>query len=80
VTDSGVLARVPGECVAAGARQLPAPGPDQQAVREAIVQDVRDLGAVRITYHLNSYRHGKSRMWHWVAVRADLVGVPPGAM
>jgi hypothetical protein len=72
--NNGILAQVPGEFIAAGTEQLPPPGPDQQEqpTRATVVQGVRDLGAVRITYELKSYRRGKSRAWHWAALRADL--------
>jgi hypothetical protein len=75
LSSNGILARVPGERIAEGSQQLPAPGPDQQAepLRKVIVPDVRDLGPVSITYELNTYRHGKSRHWHWVAVHAEVI-------
>ena len=71
-TDNGILSRVPGESIAAGSKMLPAAGPEQPQQLRAIVQGVRDLGAVRITYELATHRHGKSRRWYWLAVRADL--------
>jgi hypothetical protein len=40
------------------------------------VSDVPDLGAVRITYVLNSYAHGRSRHWHWLAVHAEMEKSP----
>lgn len=72
-SENGILARVPGQYIAAGGADLPAAGPEQesQPVRHVVVDDVPDLGAVRITYRLNSYRQGRSRRWHWLAVRAD---------
>ena len=71
MSDNGILARVPGEFIAAGSKLLPPAGPEQLATGQAVVPDVRDLGAVRITYELASHRHGKSRRWYWLAVRAD---------
>lgn len=74
-TDNGILAQVPGERIAEGMQMLPPAGPEQQSqpIREVVVPNVRDLGDVRITYDLNTYRHGKSRQWHWRALRADRV-------
>ena len=76
MSDNGILSRVPGERIAEGSKLLPAPdsGLEAGTVRHAIVLDVRDLGAVRITYKLATHRHGKSRQWCWLAVRADLEG------
>lgn len=71
---NGVLARVPGQLIAAAARQLPpAAATEREAPIRTAVVDVPDLGLVRITYRLNTYTHGRSRMWHWVATRADQV-------
>ena len=73
-TDNGILAWVPGDCIGAAANQLPRAGQAQPDQRDAdVVVEVPDLGAVRITFRLNAYRHGRSRLWHWTAVRADLV-------
>lgn len=78
VPENGILARVPGQYIASGSRQLPSAGEDQkdQPARGVLVE-VPDLGWVRITYRLNTYRHGKSRHWHWVAAHA--AHVPPEA-
>ena len=70
---NGILAKVPAEFIAAGAKQLPQAAAGQSESAEALLQDLPHLGAVRISYRLNTYRHGKSRHWHWVAVRADQV-------
>lgn len=72
-TSNGILASVPASFISAGSDQLPKAGPAEQAERKTVVQDVPDLGAVRITYRLNSYKHGKSRHWHWLAVHAEKV-------
>lgn len=73
-TDNGILARVPGEYIAAGASTLPKAGADQEGeLVRLVVVEVPDLGAVRISYRLRSYRHGRSRLWHWLAVRGDVV-------
>lgn len=68
---NGILARVPGQFISAGSKQLPPAGAHEQAERQTVLPDVPDLGAVRITYRLNRYKHGRSWHWHWVAVRAD---------
>lgn len=72
--DNGILASVPGESIAAGIDQLPRAGADQQGqpLQKTVVTGVRDLGAVCITYQLNTYRRGRSRLWHWVAVHAQV--------
>lgn len=71
--DNGMLAWVPGDFIAAGIAQLPLAGPGEEdaPVRQVVV-DVPDLGPVGITYELRTYRHRKTRLWHWVAVRAEL--------
>jgi hypothetical protein len=69
---NGILAKVSGALIAQGANQLPPAGADQPQQQEVVFQDVPYLGAVRITYELNSYSHGRSKHWHWRAVRADL--------
>jgi len=70
---NGVLSWMGGDRIAQAARQLPAAGPEHAAKprREVVVQGVPHFGAVRVTYELDSYRHGRSRHWHWRAVRAD---------
>lgn len=74
--DNGILTRVLGQYIASGSQQLPPAGEDQQAQPERqVLVDLPDIGWVRITYRLNTYRHGKSRHWHWVAAHAS--HVPP---
>lgn len=69
--DNGILTRVPGQYIASAAQQLPPAGEDQKAQPERqVLVEAPDLGWVRITYRLNTYRHGKSRHWHWVATHA----------
>jgi hypothetical protein len=72
VTDNGILAKIPGDFISAGMRQLPPPAAGVDAQPRAVTVQVPDHGAVQIAYALASYRHGRSRRWHWVAVRADL--------
>ena len=62
-SENGILASVPGEDISGGSRQLPRPGPEQEACpeRKVVVAGVRDLGTVRITYQLQTYRHRRSR-------------------
>ena len=72
---NGILARVPGAYISAGAGKLPPPDRSQEGepIRK-VVLDVPELGAVRITYLLNQYGHGKNRFWHWLATHAERVG------
>lgn len=71
--DNGILALIPGHCVGGASSELPPAGPDQagQPVHQ-VVRFVPGVGSVRLTYRLSSYRHGKSRYWHWVAEHAEL--------
>lgn len=69
---NGILALVRGDSIAAGSKQLPpASEAESHEPRRSTVIDVPDLGPVRITYQLNTYRHGRSRLWHWVAAHAE---------
>lgn len=78
---NGILARVPGEVIGEAGHQLPAPSEEEMSdtlrgkapERTVTLRDVRELGTVRITYRLNTHKHGKSRRWHWLAVHADQV-------
>lgn len=74
--DNGILARVPGPLIGAGNSQLPKAGPEQEGepVRQVVVRNVPDLGAVRITFRLRTYRHRRTRLWHWVADHAEVIG------
>jgi hypothetical protein len=71
---NGVLTRVRGSFVAEAAASLP-PARDVAAAAPPaqVTIEVPDLGLVQITFTVNTYRHGRSRHWHWRAVRADLV-------
>jgi hypothetical protein len=69
---NGILARVGGDYVARGNKQLPTAGPGLlEARRRVTVTGVPDLGDVAITYELKSHKHGRSRHWFWVAVFAE---------
>jgi hypothetical protein len=72
-TVNGILARVRGNYVADGAAMLPPAGPEHkhEPLRTVELHEP-NIGQVRITYHLNTFARGRSRRWHWVAVRADL--------
>ncbi len=70
IPSNGILPRIPGDYISAGSKMLP--HPQEGAPAEASAElEVPDLGRVRIHYQLHSHRHGKSRRWHWVAVRAE---------
>lgn len=75
-SDNGILAYVGGQYIAAGSAKLPAAKSSEPEERTAMLE-VPDLGLVRITYRLNSYKHGRSRHWHWLAVKADRVDDQP---
>lgn len=75
-SSNGVLTLVPGEIIGSASRQLPPAGKGQPETADAVV-NVPNLGFVRITYRLNSYSHGRSKHWHWQAVRAERVGETP---
>lgn len=72
VSDNGILTQVGGTFIAQGAQQLPrACEAEQHEAQRVVSIEVPHLGLVRLTYQLNTYRHGRSRHWHWVAVRAE---------
>lgn len=69
---NGILTQVGGQHIASASLQLPAASQaEQDEPQRTVTVEVPDLGRVRITFQLNTYRHGKSRHWHWLAVRAD---------
>lgn len=69
--DNGCLAKVRGEEIAAGSQFLPSPAEGQPEYLAVEIETVT-LGRVRITYHLQSYKRGKIKYWHWVAKHAEL--------
>lgn len=69
---NGLLAYVSGDLLGAAAATLPKAA-EGEPERRQVDLDVPGRGRMRITYRLNTYRHGRSRRWHWVAERADLV-------
>lgn len=71
----GILTWLAGGIISGGSMELPPAGPEQPESAQAVV-DAAHLGKVRITYALKSYKHGRSKHWHWVAVRADRAGDP----
>jgi hypothetical protein len=71
---NGILARMGGTYVSAGSDLLPPADASQQDQPERrVVIDVPGLGAVRITYRLQSYRHYKNKFWRWSAEHAEVV-------
>jgi hypothetical protein len=76
MSDNGILAYVGGPYIAQGSK-MPPPAAESESSqpRRSVVLNVPDLGPVRITFRLNSYRHYKNRIWHWVAEHAERV--PP---
>jgi hypothetical protein len=71
-TGNGILSRVRGSFVAEACGKLKPPREAAQGEIAAVTMAVPDLGLVRFTFKANTYRHGRSRHWHWRAVRADL--------
>lgn len=71
---NGILPYVNGPYVVQGSRMLPVPSDKESAQpQRSVVLDVPDLGPVRITYRLNTYRHRRNHFWHWVAEHAERV-------
>ncbi len=70
--EHGILAQVGGQFIAAGSDSLPKAGPGEDSLQTVVVE-VPSLGKVQLTYQLKTHKHGKSRNWFWVAVRADAV-------
>lgn len=71
-TSNGILAQIPGDHISAGSLQLPpAAMADKTAPVRQVDLHVPGQGLVRITYQLNTYRHRRSMLTHWLAVRAD---------
>lgn len=75
--ENGVLGYVRGEEVGAASQTLPRPGPGQPE-QVAVDIDALQLGRVRLTFRLSSYKRGKIIYWHWVIKRADLLEPKPG--
>lgn len=77
---NGILGLVPGNLIASAMQRMPTAGPELQGEAErTVLVDVPDHGWVRLTLRLDSYKHGRSRFWHWKAVRADAESVPQNA-
>jgi hypothetical protein len=72
VGDNGILAYVGGQFISQASDQLPPPGPAAPPEGKGVIE-VPDLGQVRITYRLNTYKRGKSRHYHWLAIHAEKV-------
>ena len=75
---NGVLSWIGAGAISEGAARLPQAGPEQehQPRRSVVLTALERFGAVRVTYRLASYRHGRSRHWHWCAVHADPIVIP----
>lgn len=65
---NGILAWIGGDVIAKASKTLPEP---KEGLTQVVAVDVPDQGMVNITYRANSYKHGRNRHWHWLAVRAD---------
>lgn len=73
VTDSGILAQVPGEFIGQACQQLP---PAEIALADTMTADIDAgcVGTVRITFARMRYKRRKFVNHYWVATRADRVG------
>lgn len=70
---NGMLARVPGNYIARGSQELPAPSKGQPEKLQTVI-DVANLGRVRITYRLMDARHrGKGGHCFWTACHAETI-------
>jgi hypothetical protein len=69
---NGILNQARGSFVADACGILPSPRGAAQDEEATVDMEVPDLGLVRFTFQANTYRHGRSRHWHWKAVRAEL--------
>lgn len=74
--ERGINAHLAAEYIGAGMRQLPTPGPAEKEPIRSVIVEVPQFGKVKITYKLSSYKHGRSRFWHWTLGRADVVEEP----
>jgi hypothetical protein len=67
----GILGSVPGDWIARGSKELPAPGPADTEPRR-VVLEVPRVGRVRLSYRATQARHrGKTSHWFWCAERAE---------
>ena len=75
--ENGILARVPGPFISSGAATLPrASDLQEEGLLREVTVETPELGSVRLTYVLSTYRHKRNRQWHWVATRADFEQTP----
>ena len=73
ISNNGILQKMFGEYIAAGARQLP--DAETAAIEEMTAMvSAGWLGQVRVTYRRQRARHHKHSHWYWTAVRADPLG------
>lgn len=73
---NGILAAVPGECIAAASQLLP-PAATMQGQTVRVDADGGHAGPVRFTYVAMSSVHGRSaRRWFWVAKHAESLTSP----
>lgn len=71
---NGILAKLPGDLISLGSRQLPEPTQEQSAQAQTVVVESAHLGAIRVRYQLQEARHrGKSSHFFWCADYAEAV-------
>ena len=72
---NGILAWVHGPDVSRGIQSLPKAQAGEQSPRTVVIE-AEHVGLVRMTYALNSYKHRRSRFWHWRSEHAEKVEAP----
>lgn len=70
--DNGILARVPGQCVAEAMKLLPPVDTAENRVHDVVI-DAEHAGRVRIFARRQLARHHKHSHWFWSAFRAEAV-------
>jgi hypothetical protein len=70
---NNLLVRIPGQCIAAGSRDLPNAATAEQDYQRAVV-DVPGIGKVRLTYKRFSDKRARSNYFYWTVESAELIG------
>jgi hypothetical protein len=71
---NGIYGQILGQFVPKADDHLPKPGPEQQnEPKRYVISEVPNLGPVRFTFELYSYKHRKNTFWSWRVVWAEQV-------